>query len=215
MMKPKFPTQLFVSGIGTGIGKTISAAIITEALHADYWKPIQSGSDDVSDSETVALLVSNAETRIYKEAYSLKHSSSPHYAAKLEGANIDISLCALPTTRRLVVEGAGGLMVPLTEKHLQIDLVKQLELPVLLVVKNYLGSINHTLLSLEVLRSKGIKALGLVFNGPPFNDNEEIILKFCDLPVLGRIDMAEKPDKDFVLQQAAKLRVSLLEHFEL
>ncbi|MFN8288235.1 MAG: dethiobiotin synthase [Chitinophagales bacterium] len=214
-MKTQFPKQIFVSGIDTGIGKTISAAVLTEALHADYWKPIQSGIDEVSDSETVNLLISNTETRVHKEAYVLKNPSSPHYSARMEGVNIDLALCKLPTDRKLIVEGAGGLMVPLTEKFLQLDLIRFLELPVVLVVKNYLGSINHTLLTIEVLRSKGITVTGLIFNGPPFNDNEEIILKFYKLPVLGHIDVVDKPSKDFVIQQAAKLRVSLLEHFQL
>lgn len=214
-MKPKFPSQIFVSGIDTGIGKTMVSAILAEALHADYWKPVQTGTDETSDSETVRLLLSNPELNIYPETYSFKHGSSPHYAATLENTEIDLDRFIIPTRKPLVVEGAGGLMVPVNKSKLQTDLIKLLGLPVVLVVKNYLGSINHTLLSIQVLKALNIPLTGLVFNGKNYNDNVEIIQNFSQVPVIGHIEEADLPGKNFVMQQAAHMRVSLMELFEL
>lgn len=204
------PKRIFVTGIGTGVGKTIVSAVLTEALHADYWKPIQCGNPDDSDSLHVHSLISNKVTIIHPEAYRFKTASSPHYAAKAEGIQIDIAKCILPATNQtLIIEGAGGLMVPLNDKACVVDLISALNVPVVLVCRNYLGSINHTLLSISLLKQKGIPLLGLIFSGHDFLDNEAIIQHFGDTPILGRIDEVAVINKDFVGRQAVKLRQSL------
>lgn len=158
--------QYFVTGIGTDVGKTVAAAILTEALQADYWKPVQAGGLDFTDTDTVKSLVSNERSIFHPEAYSLKMAASPHKAAAAEGVEIDVKGMRLPATQNnLVVEGAGGLMVPLNKRYLVLDLVQQLGLEVVLVSRNYLGSINHTLLTAEVLRYRKIPVAGIIFNG--------------------------------------------------
>jgi dethiobiotin synthetase len=177
--------DIFVTGIGTDIGKTVVAAILTEALQADYWKPVQSGSVDLTDSQRVKSLVSNKKTVFHPEAYLLEAPLSPHAAAALEGKNIILENIGLPqTANRLVVEGAGGLFVPLNDRHLIVDLIGHLQLPVVVVSANYLGSINHTLLTLEALRSRGIPVAGLIFNGPPNPASEDYILQYSGVPKL-------------------------------
>ena len=152
------PKNIFVTGIGTGVGKTIASAVLVEALKADYWKPIQCGNLDISDTVTVKSLISNPVSKIHPEAYRLKTASSPYYAAKLEGVQIELKKCIPPvTTRHLIIDGAGGLLVPLNDKECVADLISALRAPVVLVCKNYLGSINHTLLSIELLKQRGIQ----------------------------------------------------------
>lgn len=171
--------DLFVTGIGTDIGKTVVSAILTEALQADYWKPVQSGSLEQTDSQRVKSLISNEKSVFHPEAYLLEAPLSPHAAAALEGRRIDLGAIRLPQTRnRLVVEGAGGLFVPLNGEHLVVDLIRHLQLPVVVVSSNYLGSINHTLLTLEALRSRHIPVAGLIFNGEPTPASEDFILKY-------------------------------------
>jgi dethiobiotin synthetase len=180
--------KIFVTGIGTGIGKTIVSAVIAEALQADYWKPIQAGLADGTDTETIKKLVSNTRTKIYPEAFRLKIPASPHTAAAAENISINIKDFQLPhTTNNLVIEGAGGLMVPLNDKELMSDLISHFHAEVILVVRHYLGSINHTLLSLEALSSRKIPLMGIVFNGEPNEMSEKAILSFFPVPVIGRI----------------------------
>jgi dethiobiotin synthetase len=205
------PKTIFVTGIGTGVGKTIASAVLAEALQADYWKPIQCGNLDSSDSQIVQSLVSNSVSKIYSEAYRLKTASSPHYAAKAEGAYIDLGKCVAPATGcTLIIEGAGGLMVPLNENECVVDLISTLQAPVVLVCGNYLGSINHTLLSIELLKQRNIPLLGLIFSGDNFLDNEEIIQHFGRIKILGRIDKAKTINKAFIQQQAQKLAKTMV-----
>lgn len=174
--------RLFVTGIGTDVGKTVVAAILTEALEADYWKPVQSGSLEYTDTDTVKHLITNSQTKFHPEAYRLQLPASPHRAAASENIWIDPANIKLPlTSRPLVIEGAGGLMVPLNDRFLIIDLLTQLECEVVLVSKNYLGSINHTLMSIECLQRRGIPIAGLVFNGEPTPTSEDFILNFSGL----------------------------------
>ena len=178
---------VFVAGIGTAVGKTVIAAALTEALRADYWKPIQSGSIEGTDSETVRALVSPG-IRIHPESFCLKEPLSPHAAAKAENRLLSLQEIRPPTTDNLlVVEGAGGLLVPVNDTELIIDLVKQLGLPVLLVSRNYLGSINHSLLSLEVLKARAIPVLGLVFNGHSAPESERVIEGISGVSVIARV----------------------------
>jgi dethiobiotin synthetase len=197
--------QLIIAGIGTEIGKTVVSAIVVEALQADYWKPIQSGALEDSDTETVRRLVSNPRSRFHSEAYQLREPLSPHAAAQIDGVTIELEKIILPQTNNsLVVELAGGLMVPLNNRDLNIDWVQQSGLPVVLVSRNYLGSINHTLLSIEACRTRQIPVLGLVFNGPEVPASESVILEIGGLPCLGRVAQESAVTKAVVRQYAEK-----------
>jgi dethiobiotin synthetase len=186
---------LFITGIGTGIGKTIVSAIMVEHLKADYWKPIQSGDLDNSDTLMVKSLISNTKTTFHPEAYRLTQPYSPHKSAALDGITINPAQIILPKTdNQLIIEGAGGLMVPLNDNYFIIDLIKQLDAEVILVSQNYLGSINHTLLSLEVLKAKNITVKAIVFNGESDEWSESIIKKlvgpinYYHIPTLSNVD---------------------------
>jgi dethiobiotin synthetase len=204
------PTQFIVAGIGTEIGKTVASAVLVEALKADYWKPIQSGELTNSDTNVVRSLVSNSTSQFHPEAYRLTQPLSPHAAAELDGVTIDLAQIDLPQTdQALIVELAGGLMVPLNNHDLNIDLVKKLGLPVVLVSRNYLGSINHTLLSVEACRSRNIPLLGILFNGPTVDATESFILLYTGLPCLGRIGQEEVMNKVVVSKYAATLLPTL------
>jgi dethiobiotin synthetase len=167
---------LFITGIGTGIGKTVVAAILTESLKADYWKPIQSGDLDNSDTMKVQGLISNNKTVFHPEAYRLTQPYSPHKSAALDGIEIHLNNIKLPETNNtLIIEGAGGLMVPINNKELMIDLIKHLNAEVVLVIQHYLGSINHSLLSLEALYSRNIPVRAFIFNGDSDEYSEDVI----------------------------------------
>lgn len=156
----------FITGIGTNVGKTLVAAILTEAWQADYWKPVQSGTIEGCDSDTIRTLISNSKTQIHPEAYLLEQPLSPHFAAKLDGVEIDLSLIIRPeTSNTLVIEGAGGLLVPLNQEDAVIDLARKFESEVVLVISDYLGCINHALLSIHYLQANHYKIHSLVFNG--------------------------------------------------
>ncbi|GAB3894585.1 dethiobiotin synthase [Larkinella knui] len=207
------PLQFIMAGIGTEIGKTVVSAIIVEALQADYWKPVQSGALEDSDTETVRRLISNPVSRFHPETYRLREPLSPHAAAAIDGIEISLNAFALPqTTNHLIVELAGGLMVPLNNQDLMIDLVKQLDLPVLLVSKHYLGSINHTLLSVEALQSRSIPIRGIIFNGPETPATEAFILNYTGLNCLGRIEWGTEVTNEFVSRHAIDLQKKLNEY---
>jgi len=186
--------KIFITGIGTGVGKTIVSAIVTEALQADYWKPLQTGYGEGKDSDTIRNLISNKKTIIHPEAYCLAKPASPFAAAEEEGIKIEIKNIVLPKTDNiLVIEGAGGLMVPINEDELMIDMIEQWDAEVILVSQNYLGSINHTMLSCMALADRNLKVLGIAYNGEDNLMAERSILSFCDYPVIGRI----KPENIF------------------
>ena len=183
---------IFVTGIGTDVGKTVVSALLVEKLKADYWKPIQSGDLDNTDTMKVKALISNPISAFHPEAYQLTQPFSPHKSAALDGITIDMNHIIIPqTNNQLIIEGAGGLMVPLNDKHFVVDLIEKFEAEVVLVIKHYLGSINHTLLSLELLKQKKIKVKTLIFNGNVDEYSENIIKKHLDvnsilnLPELG------------------------------
>lgn len=191
----------FITGIGTGIGKTIASAVLTEKLKADYWKPIQSGDLDQSDSLMVKSLLSNTITQIHPEQYRLNQPLSPHLSAKLDGIEIDLNTFSLPKTdNRLIVEGAGGLMVPLNDQYLLLDLIKKLKLKVILISSNYLGSINHTLLTINTLKQNEIPVKGIIFNGEANPESESYILKYSKIKHLGSIPKMGKLDKDSIIE---------------
>lgn len=169
--------KLFVTGIGTEVGKTVCSAILTKYFKADYWKPIQSGDLHFSDSMKIKEWVGE-NVVIYPERYRLQLAASPHQSAAEEEIFINSNDFKLPETQNnLIVEGAGGLMVPISDEEFIIDLIEKLNLPVALVVKNYLGCINHTLLSLMALEQKNIKLEYLILNGSFPEDTERIICK--------------------------------------
>lgn len=187
-MKP-----IFITGIGTDVGKTVVSAILVERMKADYWKPVQSGDLENTDTQKVRNLVSNDISVFHPEAYKLSRPFSPHKSAAIDGIEIDISAITLPpTSNQLVIEGAGGLMVPLNQTHHVIDLIRFFEAEVILVVKHYLGSINHSLLSIEMLKNKNIPVKGIIFNGQSDSYSEQAILDYSKLPVLGRIPAINK-----------------------
>ena len=168
--------QIFITGIGTEIGKTVISAIFTEALQADYFKALQAGNLDELDRNTVKSLISNKKSNFHPESYLLTSPLSPHTSAEIDGIEIDLKKITIPKTQNhLIIEGAGGILVPLNNTKTVIDLIKQFNVPVVIVSKNYLGSINHTLLTYEILKANNIKILGLVFNGEPNASGEDYI----------------------------------------
>jgi dethiobiotin synthetase len=180
--------KYFITGIGTGIGKTLVSAILVEKLAADYWKPIQAGDLDQSDSLTIKSLISNNSTIIHPEIYRLNYPLSPHLSAKMDGIEIKLDQFTLPETENnMIVEGAGGLLVPLNDKHLIIDLIKKLNLEVIVVSQNYLGSINHTLLTIGMLQQYQVKIKGIIFNGTANLESENYILNYTKVDCLGKI----------------------------
>lgn len=199
--------KIFVTGIGTGIGKTVVSAILCEALKADYWKPVQAGSLNDTDSMKVRSLISNEKSKIHPESYLLSQPMSPHAAAAIDRVQIDLNRFILPSAENtLIIEGAGGLMVPLNQKDLVIDLISQLSAEVMLVSRNYLGSINHTLLSAEALKTRNIKCLGIIFNGEKNGFSETIILDHTKMKFLGRVNDEKIFDKETVSKYAMKFR---------
>ena len=200
--------KIFVTGIGTDVGKTVVSAILTEALEADYWKPIQAGDLDNSDSIKVKNLISNNTTKIHLEGVKLNSPMSPHAAAKIDQVNIQLTDFNIPTTNNhIIIEGAGGLMVPLNDKDLIIDLIQKINVEVVLVSQNYLGSINHTILSIDALKNRGIKVLGIIFNGNENAETESYILNYSGLPCLGRVKQHSEINKEMVLSYKEQFKI--------
>ena len=198
--------QIGIIGIHTGIGKTLAAAIICEALHGDYWKPIQAGDLSNSDSEFIRKHVSNPYTRVYQERYKFENSLSPHAAARLENISVSLSDFSLPeSSNHLIIETAGGLHSPVNDQQTMLDLIIHLGVPDILVSKNYLGSINHSLLTIDVLRSKKIPILGILFNGDNVESSSSFISDYSNLSVLGRIPHTTNVDQKFISDCARDL----------
>ncbi|QJX48019.1 dethiobiotin synthase [Hymenobacter taeanensis] len=199
--------RLFITGIGTDVGKTFVSAILTEALQADYWKPVQAGLEPTTDAGTVRSLVQNTVSTFFPEQYRLLMPASPHAAAAAEGLTIQLQDFELPETQNhLLVEGAGGLLVPLAPSLLIADLVLHLGLEVVVVSRNYLGSINHTLLTLEALQARGIRVRGLVFNGEPNQATEEFISQHTGVPLMPRVRLEPAITPEVVGQYAQVFR---------
>jgi dethiobiotin synthetase len=193
----------FVTAIDTDSGKTLASAIVCEALEADYWKPVQAGLP--RDSETVKNLVSNTRTTVHPETYLLKTPASPHASAKRDGVVINISDLKLPeASQDLIIEGAGGCLVPLNDQDLVIDLISRFNAEVILVADLYLGSINHTLLTIEALRNRQLPIRGIIFNGESNIESERVILLRSGLRCLLRIDR-ERHIHPGIVKQYAKI----------
>lgn len=178
-------SKYFVTGIGTDVGKTVISALITKALSATYWKPVQAGLEE-KDEDAIRKIY--PEANILPSVHYLKAPMSPHAAARLENVEIDLSVFKVPEVEgNLIVEGAGGIMVPLNDKETILDLIKQLGLKVIVVSRNYLGSINHTLLTLDMLKMHGVAIEGIIFNGDKNVETETFIKNYSDLNVIAYI----------------------------
>ena len=201
--------KYFITGIGTDIGKTVVSAIVVEALKADYWKPIQAGELDYSDADKVREWISNKTSKFFDGSYNLKTAMSPHAAAAIDGITIAINLIKEPrTSNALVIEGAGGLLVPLNEENTILDLIKN-DYKIIVVSRHYLGSINHTLLTLNVLKHKGLKVDGIIFNGDAHKTTESIIEKFGEVPVIGRIAEEAVINREIIKKYADQFKEKL------
>ena len=202
--------KLFITGISTDVGKTIASAIIVEALQADYWKPIQAGDLEHSDTHKVQSLVSNKQSQFHPNSYALQTPASPHLAAAKDGITIDLNQIQEPeTTNHLVVEGAGGILVPLNDTQSVVDLI-QSDYKVIVVSRHYLGSINHTLLTIESLQNRGIQVAGIIFSGDENSSTESIILSRTAVPCLGRIAQEPYFDSNVISEYADAFRDSLM-----
>ncbi|MEM8764502.1 MAG: dethiobiotin synthase [Bacteroidota bacterium] len=199
----------FVTGISTEVGKTVVSAILTEALEADYWKPVQAGDLDDSDSHKIKRFISNAKTVIHPNTYALNTPMSPHAAAAIDCIHIDLKQIVRPNTNNhLIIEGAGGLLVPLNKEDTIMDLI-QPDDKVVVVSRHYLGSINHTLLTIEKLLEKDLM-VGIIFSGDEHPTTESIILKKTQVSFLGRINEEPVFDKATVKRYAETLRSNIL-----
>ena len=201
--------KLFITGISTDVGKTIASAIITEALEADYWKPIQAGDLDQSDSHKIQKLLSNTKSKIHPNSYALHTPASPHLAAEIDGITIDIKKIQEPITQNhLVVEGAGGVFVPINNEQTIIDLI-QPDYKLIVVSRHYLGSINHTLLTIEALQNHKIGIGGIIFSGNENPSTEAIILSKTGIKSIGRINEEPYFDQNVILEYADLFRENL------
>lgn len=202
--------KLFITGIGTDVGKTIASAIITEALEADYWKPIQAGDLASSDSHKIKAYLSNDKTVIHPNSYALNTPASPHLAAEIDGVVIDKANIIEPKTdNHLVIEGAGGIFVPINNEDCIVDLIQK-EHKVVVVSRHYLGSINHTLLTIEALQSRKITIAGIIFNGEENAATESIILNKTGVNFIGRINQEPYFDQNVIREYADLFRNELL-----
>ena len=202
-MKP-----IFITGTGTDVGKTLIAAIVTEALQADYWKPVQAGFSDGTDSLFVEEMISNNQSKIHPELYKLKMPASPHLAAAAEQKEIKIKeiITHLPKTKnRVIIEGAGGLMVPLNKKKMILNLIKELNAKVIIVSKNELGSINHSLLTAAVLKKEKADVAGWIFT-EEYQNYENEIAGWSGYPVIASVKHLPVISKETIKEQALKLR---------
>ena len=202
--------KFFITGSSTDVGKTIASAIVTEALEADYWKPVQAGDLENSDSHKIKRYISNARTKIHPNSYALNTPASPHFAAELDSITIDVSEISEPQTENhLVIEGAGGLLVPLNENETIADLI-QPDYKVIVVSRHYLGSISHTLLTIEALQHRQANIAGIIFSGDENASTEGIILRKTKLEMIGRIENEPYFDKNVIAEYASLFREKLL-----
>jgi len=198
MNKESFPQVIFVSGTDTEIGKTVVSAMLVKGLNATYWKPIQSGLEEETDTEFVRRVTELGPEHFVEERYRLTRPLSPHASAAIDGVSISLDDFELPdyNTGHLVVEGAGGLLVPINDRYMIIDLIQHLDLPVLLVVRSELGTLNHTFLSLEALRNRNITITGVIMNGPKNESNYKAIRKYGNIPILAEIQTVDLTPAD-------------------
>ena len=199
----------FVTGISTEVGKTISSAIVVESLQADYWKPIQSGDLDNSDTMKVKSLISNSISTFFPSSYEFDYPASPHLSAQMEGRHIELAHIKRPhSSNTLVIEGAGGLFVPLNERNTILDLMLPTD-KIVLVSRHYLGSINHTMLSVEALQRRGLNIFGIIFSGEENTATESWIDSYTQIPIIGRIEEEPFFDKNTIKKYADLFKKNL------
>lgn len=197
---PSVERGYFITGTDTDVGKTVASAWAMLHLEADYWKPVQCGFDPSTDTQTVQAMTGLPQERFHAEHYSLREPLSPHEAAKREGVDIQMDEFTLPQTGvPLIVEGAGGLMVPLNKDSFVIDLIEHLNLPTILVCRSGLGTINHTLLSLEALHTRGISVAGLIISGKKAPHNRQALEEYAHTPILAELDHMDVINKEALL----------------
>ncbi|MHA7056643.1 dethiobiotin synthase [Aquimarina sp. M1] len=197
--------KVFITGIGTDVGKTIASAIVVEALQADYFKPIQAGDLSYSDTDKVKELVSNTKSIFHPNSYALQTPMSPHAAAEIDDVTIDLKVIKLPKTKNtIVIEGAGGLLVPLNDQETILDIIEK-DYKVIVVSRHYLGSINHTLLTIQLLKEKGFDPV-IIFSGDEHTTTEDIIKKMTGVHIIGRIDNEPYFDKNVIAEYADLFR---------
>ena len=202
--------KIVVAGIGTGVGKTFISTILAEAMEADYWKPVQAGNLEFTDTDFVRLHISNNRIICHPEVFRLTSPMSPHAAAEKDGITIELEKLGVPESKRsLVIEPPGGIMVPLNHNELNVDLICKWKLPVVLVSRNYLGSINHTLLTARVLKDYAIMVKGIIFNGEPNPATEQVILKQTGLAHIASINHEEEINRNTVKRYADQLKQTL------
>lgn len=202
--------KLFITGISTDVGKTITSAIIAQALQADYWKPIQAGDLSNSDSHKIRKLIANPKTKIFENSYALQTPASPHLAAAIDGIVIDIKKIKEPKTQNhLVIEGAGGIYVPINQEQTIADLIRP-DYQVIVVSRHYLGSINHTLLTIEALQNRKANIAGIIFSGDANKSSEAIILSKTGINCIGRIEQEPYFDQNVITEYADAFRENLL-----
>lgn len=197
-----WPSKVFVTGTDTNVGKTVVSAILTLGLKAKYWKPIQSGADPITDTDWIKEITHLPESYFLSEVYRTRAPLSPHLSAELEGINIDIDTINLPNDvkcKHLIVEGAGGIMVPLNKQYFMLDLIRKFHIPVLIVARSTLGTINHTLLTIERLRESQIPILGVILNGPKNADNRKSIEHFGKVRVIMELEPLLKLNSESLL----------------
>jgi len=190
MEKLILPPQLFITGTGTDVGKSVVAAMLLAGTRGLYWKPVQSGLDEGTDAQWIQRATALPDRHFHPERHRLRWPLSPHAAAALDGVRIELDDFQAPDPapfHHLIVEGAGGVLVPLNERHFMLDLIAQLALPVLVVASSRLGTINHTLLTLQALRGRRVFVVGVILNGPPDPSNRQAIEHFGAIPVLAQI----------------------------
>jgi len=202
--------KIFVTGISTDVGKTVCSAIVTQALQADYWKPIQAGDLQFGDSDRVKQYLLNSKSVIHPNSYALHTPASPHFAAAIDNVTIRLSEIKEPeTTNHLVIEGAGGVFVPLNDTDCVIDLI-QPDYKVIVVSRHYLGSINHTLLTIEALKNRNIEIAGIIFSGTENVGTESIIKSKTNVNVIGRIDEEPFFNENVIAEYADLFQEKLL-----
>ena len=189
--------QFIICGTDTDVGKTLISSFFVRGLKSFYWKPIQSGIETETDSQSILRLSGIKKEKILKEAYIFEKPVSPHWAAEIDGKKIDINLLNLPKIDgSIVIETAGGLMVPITRNFLQIDQIQKWNLPVIIVCRSSLGTLNHTLLTIEALKKRNIKILGLIINGEKHLDNPKTLREFSKLPIIAEFPRLNNIDKN-------------------
>ena len=195
--------SLVVAGIGTDVGKTVVSAVLCQSLKADYWKPVVSGTSEGKVDDEIIHELLGEKTRVHPCGYRLSEPLSPHIAARIDGTEIDTANLSVPeTSNRLVIELAGGVLVPLNDSQTNLDLLQQWQAPVVVVSRHYLGSINHTLLTLNVLQSKKLNVAGIVFVGEELPDTEAVITRLANVPTLGTLPMVDKVNSEAIIQLA-------------